>query len=129
MDDPAFAGMHEVSALIAGQSVGAAEAVWRGEALHAVNFAGGLHHAMPGAASGFCVYNDAALAVARLLELGAERVAYVDVDVHHGDGVQAAFWDDPRVLTISLHEHPRTLFPQTGWPEETGGAGGGGRRR
>ncbi|MCH0563111.1 MULTISPECIES: acetoin utilization protein AcuC [unclassified Streptomyces] len=120
MDDPAFAGMHEVSALIAGQSVGAAEAVWRGEVLHAVNFAGGLHHAMPAAASGFCIYNDAALAIARLLELGAERVAYVDVDVHHGDGVQAAFWDDPRVLTVSLHEHPRTLFPQTGWPEETG---------
>ncbi|MFE6892764.1 acetoin utilization protein AcuC [Streptomyces sp. NPDC057694] len=122
-DDPAFAGMHEVSALIAGQSVGAAEAVWRGDALHGVNFTGGLHHAMPGAASGFCVYNDAALAIARLLELGVERVAYVDVDVHHGDGVQAAFWEDPRVLTVSLHEHPRTLFPQTGWPEETGADG------
>ncbi|MBY8878218.1 acetoin utilization protein AcuC [Actinacidiphila acidipaludis] len=121
-DNPAFPGMHDASALIAGQSVGAAEAVWRGEVAHAVNFAGGLHHAMPASASGFCVYNDAALAVARLLELGAERVVYVDVDVHHGDGVQAAFWDDPRVLTISLHEHPRTLFPQTGWPEETGGA-------
>ncbi|MFI1400863.1 acetoin utilization protein AcuC [Streptomyces sp. NPDC020681] len=125
MDDPAFAGMHEASALIAGQSVGAAEAVWRGEATHAVNFAGGLHHAMPGAASGFCIYNDASLAIARLLELGAERVAYVDVDVHHGDGVQTTFWDDPRVLTISLHEHPRMLFPGTGWPEETGGAGPG----
>ncbi|MFE7774463.1 acetoin utilization protein AcuC [Streptomyces sp. NPDC057445] len=123
MDDPAFAGMHEVSALIAGQSVGAAEAVWRGEAAHAVNFTGGLHHAMPGAASGFCIYNDASLAIARLLELGAERVAYVDVDVHHGDGVQSAFWDDPRVLTISLHEHPRMLFPGTGWPQETGAAG------
>ncbi|MFG2195535.1 acetoin utilization protein AcuC [Streptomyces sp. NPDC048639] len=122
-DDPAFAGMHEASALIAGQSVGAAEAVWRGEAQHAVNFAGGLHHAMPGSASGFCIYNDAALAIARLLELGAERVAYLDVDVHHGDGVQAAFWDDPRVLTVSVHEHPQTLFPQTGWPEETGGPG------
>ncbi|MFF2844701.1 acetoin utilization protein AcuC [Streptomyces sp. NPDC058001] len=120
-DDPAFAGMHEASALIAGQSVGAAEAVWRGHVLHAVNFAGGLHHAMPGSASGFCIYNDASLAIARFLELGAERVAYVDVDVHHGDGVQAAFWDDPRVLTISLHEHPRMLFPGTGWPEETGG--------
>ncbi|MFF4173775.1 acetoin utilization protein AcuC [Streptomyces sp. NPDC001744] len=125
VDDPAFAGMHEASALIAGQSVGAAEAVWRGEAAHAVNFAGGLHHAMPGAAAGFCVYNDASLAIARLLELGAERVAYVDVDVHHGDGVQAAFWEDPRVLTVSLHEHPRTLFPQTGWPEETGAPGPG----
>ncbi|WP_254710882.1 acetoin utilization protein AcuC, partial [Streptomyces lunaelactis] len=125
MDDPAFVGMHEASALIAGQSVGAAEAVWRGEAEHAVNFAGGLHHAMPGSASGFCIYNDASLAIARLLELGVERVAYVDVDVHHGDGVQAAFWEDPRVLTVSLHEHPRTLFPQTGWPEETGAAGAG----
>ena len=127
-DNPAFAAMHEASALIAGQSVAGAEAVWRaaprtGAASggRAVNFAGGLHHAMPGSASGFCVYNDAALAVARLLELGAERVAYVDVDVHHGDGVQQAFWNDPRVLTISLHEHPRTLFPQTGWAEETGG--------
>jgi acetoin utilization protein AcuC len=120
-DNPAFPAMHEASALIAGQSVAGAEAAWRGG--RAVNFAGGLHHAMPGSASGFCVYNDAALAVARLLELGAERVAYVDVDVHHGDGVQAVFWDDPRVLTISLHEHPRTLFPQTGWPEETGGPG------
>ncbi|MEO3978601.1 acetoin utilization protein AcuC [Streptomyces sp. CAU 1734] len=128
VDDPAFAGMHEASALIAGQSVGAAEAVWHGRAAHAVNFAGGLHHAMPGAAAGFCIYNDASLAIARLLELGAERVAYVDVDVHHGDGVQAAFWDDPRVLTVSLHEHPRMLFPGTGWPEETGadGAGEGG---
>ncbi|MFD4763936.1 acetoin utilization protein AcuC [Streptomyces sp. NPDC058439] len=126
VDDPAFAGMHEVSALIAGQSVAAAEAVWRGETAHAVNFTGGLHHAMPGGAAGFCIYNDPALAIARLLELGAERVAYIDVDVHHGDGVQAAFWEDPRVLTVSLHEHPRTLFPQTGWPEETGAGAGEG---
>ena len=123
-DNPAFAAMHEASALIAGLSVAGAEAVWRGgSGTHAVNFAGGLHHAMPGSASGFCIYNDAALAVARLLELGAERVAYVDVDVHHGDGVEQVFRDDPRVLTISLHEHPRTLFPQTGWPEEIGAPG------
>jgi acetoin utilization protein AcuC len=120
-DDPAFAGMHEVAALIAGQSVGAVEAVWRGETLHAVNFAGGLHHAMHASASGFCVYNDPALAIARLLESGVERVAYVDLDVHHGDGVQDAFWNDPRVLTMSLHEHPGTLFPGTGWTEESGG--------
>ncbi|WP_441245490.1 acetoin utilization protein AcuC [Kitasatospora sp. McL0602] len=120
-DNWAFAAQHSASALIAGQSVAAAEAVWHGEAGHAVNFAGGLHHAMPDRAAGFCVYNDAALAVARLLELGAERVAYVDLDVHHGDGVQQAFWDDPRVLTISLHETPATLFPETGWSTETGG--------
>ncbi|KRV50930.1 acetoin utilization protein AcuC [Wenjunlia vitaminophila] len=121
VDDPAFPDMHQVSALIAGQSVAAARSVWRGTHVHAVNFAGGLHHAMPDRASGFCVYNDAALAVAALLEAGAERVAYVDVDVHHGDGVQHRFWNDPRVLTVSLHEDPFTLFPQTGWPEETGG--------
>lgn len=127
VDTPAFAGMHEASALIAGQSVRGAEDVWRGATAHAVNFAGGLHHAMPRNASGFCVYNDPALAIARLLELGAERIAYVDVDVHHGDGVQHAFWADPRVLTISLHEHPRTLFPGTGRPEETGGEGAAGR--
>ena len=66
---------------------------------------------MPGYASGFCVYNDLAVAIRWLLEHGVERVAYVDVDVHHGDGVQRAFWDDPRVLTISLHESGRTLCP------------------
>jgi acetoin utilization protein AcuC len=78
---------------------------------------------MRGNASGFCVYNDPAIAITWLLDAGAERVAYVDVDVHHGDGVQAAFYDDPRVLTISLHESPATLFPGTGRPSETGGAG------
>jgi acetoin utilization protein AcuC len=120
-DNPTFRGMHEASALVAGASLAAAEAVWNGHAEHAVNIAGGLHHAMPGAASGFCVYNDPALAIARLLELGAERIAYVDVDVHHGDGVQAIFYDDPRVLTVSLHETGRILFPGTGFPDETGG--------
>ena len=122
-DNPVVPGMHEAAALIAGASLRAAEAVWRGEAGHAANMAGGLHHAMYARASGFCVYNDAAIAVARLLELGAERVAYVDVDVHHGDGVQAAFYDDPRVLTMSLHESPVSLFPGTGSPDETGGKG------
>jgi acetoin utilization protein AcuC len=120
-DTPAFVGMHEASALIAGLSISGAEAVCRGVERHAVNFSGGLHHAMPGAAAGFCVYNDAALSIARMLELGVRRVVYIDTDVHHGDGVQAAFWNDSRVLTISLHEHPRALFPGTGWPTESGG--------
>jgi len=88
-----------------------------------VSIAGGLHHAMRGSASGFCVYNDPAIAIAWLLGQGAERVAYVDLDVHHGDGVQAAFYDDPRVLTISLHENPAALWPGTGLPSETGGPG------
>ena len=120
-DNPIFERMHEASALVAGATLAAAEAVWRGDAQHAVNVAGGLHHAMRDRASGFCVYNDPAVAIARLLDLGAQRVAYVDVDVHHGDGVQEIFWDDPRVLTISLHETPLALFPGTGFPHETGG--------
>ncbi|MFF5264146.1 acetoin utilization protein AcuC [Actinomadura viridis] len=122
-DNPVFPGMHDASALVAGASVAGARAVWSGEAEHAANISGGLHHALPEAASGFCVYNDPAIAIAWLLANGAERVAYVDIDVHHGDGVQAAFYDDPRVLTISLHETPRTLFPGTGFPGETGGPG------
>ncbi|MEW2356329.1 acetoin utilization protein AcuC [Spirillospora sp. NPDC029432] len=122
-DNPVFLGMHDASALVAGASVAGARAVWTGEAEHAANISGGLHHALRDAASGFCVYNDPAVAIAWLLENGAERVAYVDIDVHHGDGVQAAFYDDPRVLTVSLHETPRTLFPGTGFPNETGGPG------
>ena len=125
-DDPVFEGMHEASALVAGATLAAAQAVWSGSARHGASVAGGLHHAMRRAASGFCVYNDLAVAIKWLLAAGAERVAYVDTDVHHGDGVQAAFYDDPRVLTISLHEHPATLFPGTGLPGETGvGAGTG----
>ena len=120
-DTPTFANMHEATALVVGATVRAAYAVWTGEAEHGVSIAGGLHHAMPGGGSGFCVYNDPAIAIAWLLEQGAERVAYVDVDVHHGDGVQAAFWNDPRVLTISLHESGRWLFPGTGFPNECGG--------
>ena len=122
-DNPVFEGMHESSARIVGATVAAAEAVWRRDCTRAVNVAGGLHHAMPARASGFCVYNDPAVAITRLLDLGAERIAYVDVDVHHGDGVQAVFWDDPRVLTVSLHESPLSLFPGTGFPNETGGPG------
>jgi acetoin utilization protein AcuC len=120
-DDPAFPGMHEASALVAGATMAAARAMWSGAAEHGASIAGGLHHAMAGHASGFCVYNDPAIAIAWLLRQGAERIAYVDIDVHHGDGVQAAFYNDPRVLTISLHEHPATLFPGTGRPSEAGG--------
>ncbi|WP_454050793.1 acetoin utilization protein AcuC [Cellulomonas sp. Marseille-Q8402] len=122
-DDPVFPHMHEAAARIVAGSREAALAVWDGRVEHAVNLTGGMHHAMPGAASGFCVYNDAAVAIRALLAAGAERVAYVDIDAHHGDGVQRAFWDDPRVLTVSVHESGATLFPGTGFPDETGGPG------
>jgi len=122
-DNPVFPGMHEASALIAGATLAAARAAWSGPARHGASIAGGMHHAMAAHASGFGVYNDPAIAISWLLGQGAERVAYVDIDAHHGDGVQAAFYTDPRVLTISLHEHPATLFPFTGLPTETGGPG------
>src|SRR3954451_3856691 len=123
-DNPVFDGMHEASARICGATIAAADAVWQGTATRAVNVAGGLHHAMAARASGFCVYNEPAVAIARLLDQGAQRVAYLDVDVHHGDGVQAAFYHDPRVLTVSLHETPLTLFPNvSGFVDETGGPG------
>lgn len=122
-DDPVFGGMHAAAARVAGGTMMAADAVMSGRADHAVNIFGGLHHAMADRAAGFCIYNDIAVAIAKLLDDGVERIAYVDVDVHHGDGVQAIFYEDPRVLTISLHESPRSLFPGTGWPSESGGPG------
>src|ERR1700677_689370 len=121
-DDPVFPGMHEASAMVAGATLAAARAVWTSAAQHGASIAGGLHHAMARSASGFCIYNDPAIAIAWLLEQGAERIAYVDTDAHHGDGVEAAFWNDPRVLTIGLHESPDTLFPGTGRATEIGGA-------
>lgn len=120
-DDPAFAGMHEASARLVGGSLVAAEAVLSGNTPRAVNFSGGMHHASRDRASGFCIYNDAAVAIARLLAGGVQRVAYIDIDAHHGDGTQNIFWDDPRVLTISLHESGLTLFPGTGFANEIGG--------
>ena len=120
-DNPIFPEMHEVTARVVAATAEAARSVWSGEVNRAVNISGGLHHAMPDRASGFCIYNDLGATISWLLEAGCERVAYIDVDVHHGDGVQTMFYDDPRVLTISLHETPRYLFPGTGYPEETGG--------
>jgi acetoin utilization protein AcuC len=119
-DNPVFARMHEAAALVAGTTLAAAAAIVDGEVDHAFNAAGGLHHAMPSRASGFCVYDDPAIAIAWLLDHGVERIAYVDVDVHHGDGPQAIFYDDPRVLTISIHESGEYLFPGTGSVDERG---------
>lgn len=118
-DTPAYEGIHEASARLAGGSYQAAEAILAGKP-HVVNFGGGMHHASYEKASGFCVYNDCAVAIARLLEQGVKRVAYIDVDAHHGDGTQNIFWDDPRVLTASIHENGMTLFPGTGFANEVG---------
>ena len=118
-DDPPFAGMHDAAAAVAGGSIRAMEAVLRGDHEHAFHPGGGLHHAMPESASGFCIYDDPALAIARARRDGL-RVLYIDLDVHHGDGVQAIFWDDPGVLTVSIHESGRYLFPGSGFVDELG---------
>jgi acetoin utilization protein AcuC len=124
-DCPPFAGMHEASARVAGGSIAAADAILTGRAQHAFHPGGGLHHAMAARASGFCIYNDVALAAAVARDAG-HRVLYVDLDVHHGDGTQALFWDDPNVLTFSIHESGQSLFPGTGFTSETGGRGADG---
>lgn len=120
-DDPVFAGMHDASARIVGGSVIAAQSIMDESTVRAVNFAGGMHHAARSKASGFCIYNDAAAAIQRMLDRGVQRVAYIDVDAHHGDGTESIFWDDPRVLTISIHESGLSLFPGTGFANDIGG--------
>ncbi len=124
-DNPTFAGMFETEGLKVGAGIVGAELVAEGQAQVAFSPAGGMHHARPALASGFCVFNDVAVAIHWLLRQGF-RVAYVDIDVHHGDGVQAAFYDTDRVLTISLHQAGIMFYPGTGFPEELGvGAGYG----
>ena len=118
-DNPIFPGLWEAAELVAGGSLLAAQLVAEGEADRAFHFAGGLHHAMPDRASGFCYVNDAVLAIMKLRARGW-RVAYVDIDAHHGDGVQFAFYGDPAVLTISTHERGDRLFPGTGFVGELG---------
>jgi acetoin utilization protein AcuC len=122
-DTPVIPGLHDAAAAIVGASLTACQAVWSVRSTHAVDLSGGLHHAMPGHASGFCVYNDAAVGIADLLRAGCPRVAYLDLDAHHGDGVEAIFAADPRVLTISVHQDGRTLFPGTGAAHDVGAPG------
>jgi acetoin utilization protein AcuC len=118
-DNPSFPGMHDAGAMVAGGSMRAMEAILRGDVEHAFHPGGGLHHAMPDRASGFCIYDDPALAISVARAAGL-RVMYVDLDVHHGDGVQAIHAADPGVLTISFHESGRYLFPGTGFANELG---------
>lgn len=123
-DNPVFPLIHTAAARIAGATLDAVRRVVDGRAPRAFVVAGGLHHAMPAAAAGFCVYNDVAVALAAVRASGP--LLYVDLDVHHGDGVQRAFFDDPAVTTVSLHQHPRSLYPHTGYPAEVGRGGGSG---
>ncbi len=125
-DNPVFPRMHELVRGVVAATVSAVDLVASGEALRAASLAGGLHHALQGRASGFCVYNDLAVAMRRAVDRYGLRVAYVDVDAHHGDGVQWLFYDDPRVMTVSLHESGRYLFPGTGHTYETGNGAGRG---
>jgi len=122
-DNPIYPGIYDASALSTGASLVAAEMVASHRVDAAFNISGGLHHAAQGHASGFCVFNDPALAIKYFLELGL-RVAYVDIDAHHGDGVQNFFYDDDRVLTISIHESGQFLFPGTGHVAEVGSGKG-----
>lgn len=119
-DTPPFAGMHEAASDVCSASVTAALAVWNGQVDQVFCPGGGLHHALKAKANGFCTYNDPAIAIQAMLDAGAERIAYVDVDVHHGDGTQFLFYDDPRVLTCSVHESGKFLFPGTGDISERG---------
>ena len=124
-DNPTYPGMYDAAALSTGASLAAAELVADGKVDAAFSISGGLHHAAPDHASGFCVFNDPALAIHYLLRRGL-RVAYVDIDAHHGDGVQHAFYEDDRVLTISVHESGQYLFPGTGFVQELGAGRGAG---
>jgi acetoin utilization protein AcuC len=118
-DNPIFPGLYDLSLLVTGATVQAVDFVADGKGEIAFNIAGGLHHAMKSRASGFCYINDPVIGIMRLLSRG-KRVAYIDIDAHHGDGVQKAFYDTNRVLTISLHESGHTLFPGTGFEYEIG---------
>jgi acetoin utilization protein AcuC len=122
-DNPIFEDIHDGPALCAGASLQAMNTILESRAIHAYSPSGGMHHAMRAMASGFCVYNDCALAIAAAIEAG-HRVCYVDLDAHHGDGVQSIFYDDPRVLTVSMHESGDYLFPGTGEANEIGSGPG-----
>ncbi len=119
-DTPIFTNMHEASSLLVGGTLTAVDYVMSGKALHALHLGGGLHHGFTGKASGFCIYNDSAVAIKYLQKSFGARVLYVDTDAHHGDGVQWAFYDDPNVCTLSIHETGRYLFPGTGNLTERG---------
>ena len=119
VENPVFPGMYEWFSGCCGGTLAAARMVAEEGFRVVFNPAGGYHHAQPAKASGFSYLNDAAVAIAGLVEKGL-RVAYLDIDAHHGDGVQQAFYDTDRVLTISLHETGKDFYPRTGFADELG---------
>lgn len=119
-DNPIFPGMYEASSLVVGGSLVAADLVMDNDNVHAFNIAGGLHHAMPDKASGFCIFNDPAITAVYLRKKHNARVAYIDIDAHAGDGVNWFFFNDPTVMTISFHESGRYLFPGTCFEDDIG---------
>lgn len=119
-DNPIAPGQHQAAAAACGATLACVDAVLDGTCNAAFNPAGGLHHAMPHSAAGFCLYNDLAIGIRRALQRGASRVLYVDFDVHHGDGVEWTFRRDPQVLTISFHETPDVRYPGTGRVTDVG---------
>ncbi len=123
-DTPIFPHMHEAASLLVGGTLTAVDAVMEGRANHALHLGGGLHHGFKGKASGFCIYNDSSIAIEYMKKKYGARVLYVDTDAHHGDGVQWAFYDDPDVCTLSIHETGRYLFPGTGQVHEKGSGNG-----
>src|SRR5712692_883015 len=120
-DTPAFKGCYEATSLVVGASIVAVDAVMRGGLSHAFNPSGGLHHAHPERASGFCIFNDPAVSVNYLRrKYNLKRLVYLDIDAHHGDGVMYGFYNDPSLLDIDFHESGKFLFPGTGFPDEIG---------
>ena len=120
-DTPAFKECYEATSLVVGASLKACEVIMNGQASHAFNPSGGLHHAHPERASGFCIFNDPAITIRYLKsKFNVKRLVYLDIDAHLGDGVLYGFYDDPSLLDIDFHESGRFLFPGTGFPDETG---------
>ncbi|MGI6678974.1 MAG: acetoin utilization protein AcuC [Dehalobacterium sp.] len=123
-DMPLFKNMHRAGLMVVGATLDAIDQVMQGKARHALNLMGGLHHALAGKGSGFCIYNDIVIGIKHILNHYGKKVLYIDTDAHHGDGVQWAFYDEPRVCTLSLHETGKYLFPGTGAVHERGSGAG-----
>ena len=120
-DTPAFPGVYEAAAAVVGTTLAAADSIMKGDCRHAFSPIGGLHHARRNIASGFCVFNDCGAAIEHLFSVyKLDRILYVDIDAHHGDGVFYSYESDERLIFLDFHQHSKTLYPGTGKASETG---------